>query len=222
MFVHSHWISLNLKMSQSSESDTKLLWFFDEFIFRAAAEALHQTPFKKRQIIISVWIHPKANNISWGLVLLASLKKQKHRLNLSSIYSVNNTFICSTKGNNSYFMIELFFKSNIKMLFLFLFRVCSLLLLFFSVFCVTLFHVVIQFVCRRLSFRLLRLLVLPLLRLSNHQTVRSVSLSPPAGRVRLRPSHHDVHQGVAASALRHQSRTTRWRWDARLVVVSSR
>lgn len=108
------------------------------------------------------------------------------------------------------------------MLFLFLFRVCSLLLLFFSVFCVTLFHVVIQFVCRRLSFRLLRLLVLPLLRLSNHQTVRSVSLSPPAGRVRLRPSHHDVHQGVAASALRHQSRTTRWRWDARLVVVSSR
>lgn len=81
-------------MSQSSESDIKEPKKLCEFIFRAAAEALHQTPFKKRQIIISVWIHPKANNISWGLVLLASLKKQKHGLNLSSIYSVNNTFIC--------------------------------------------------------------------------------------------------------------------------------
>lgn len=141
MFVLSHWISLNLKMSQSSESDTKLLWFLDEFIFRAAAEALYQTPFKKRQIIISVWIHPKANNISWGLVLLASLKTwsepKQHLQCKQYVYLLNKRKII--------FYDWTFFKSNIKMLFLFLFIVCSLLL-FFSVFCVTLFHVVIQFV----------------------------------------------------------------------------
>lgn len=195
MFVLSHWISLNLKMSQSSESDTKLLWFLDEFIFRAAAEALHQTPFKKRQIIISVWIHPKANNISWGLVLLASLKTwsepKQHLQCKQYVYLLNKRKII--------FYDWTFFKSNIKMLFLFLFIVCSLLLFFFSFLCYFVSCCYSVCFCRRLSFRLLRL--------SNHPTVRSVSLSPPAGRVRLRPSHHDVHQGVAASVLRHQSTT---------------
>lgn len=95
------------------------------------------------------------------------------------------------------------------MLFLFLFSL-QFVALFFQFFVLLCFMLLFSLFLT-VVLRLLRLLVLPLLRLSNHQTARSVSLSPPAGRVRLRPSHHDVHQGVAASALRHQSTTVRWR-----------
>lgn len=212
MFVLSHWISLNLKMSQSSESDTKLLWFLDEFIFRAAAEALHQTPFKKRQIIISVWIHPKANNISWGLVLLASLKTwsepKQHLQCKQYVYLLNKRKII--------FYDWTFFKSNIKMLFLFLFIVCSLLLLF--VFC--------QF------FVLLCFMLLFSLFLSSSVVQAASPVEPPNSSVSVSVSPCWTCSAASVpsrcpSGCRCVSTTAskydmRWRWDAGLVVVSSR
>lgn len=56
-----------------------------------------------------------------------------------------------------------------------------------------------------LWFRLLCLLVLPLFRLHNHQEVRSMSVSPPAGH-RHYPPHHLGHEGLHAGTLRHQSK----------------
>lgn len=56
-------------------------------------------------------------------------------------------------------------------------------------------------------FRLFRFLVLSMFRLYNHQRLWGVPLSPPAGNIwRPDPSHHDVHEGLHAAALRHQSK----------------
>lgn len=58
-------------------------------------------------------------------------------------------------------------------------------------------------------FRLFRFLVLSMFRLYNRQRLRWVPLSPPAGNIwRLDSSHLNVHEGLHAAALRHQSKAT--------------
>jgi hypothetical protein len=59
------------------------------------------------------------------------------------------------------------------------------------------------------SFTLARLfwiLVLSLPCLYTYKGVRPVSLSPSAGHLRHHPTRHNVHEGVHAPALRHQSK----------------